>query len=350
MQEMEGIYYDNIARNLRFRTELGQVLRLLSTEGIAAIVLKGSALLEPVNRDFGLRPMGDLDILVDDANLARADDLVRGLGYSPDANEEIQQKTRDQHRHFPALFSPDGIVTVEIHRHIVRSDSPLHFDLSGLWDRARETAIAGTPAFGLAPEDLITHLCIHFFLDRRYSSRVALGQLCDISEAIQQYQSVLDWELFCREAQKRNHSGPLHSALFATRALLGTSPPDFVLRSLEPPAFNPDMAALFHKNRVLDTTPWLAHEILDPRSGYTPKNWIKSSFRRILPNMVDLASKYGKSNSRWPVLLYVRRTLQVAWLSGRSLLHPRRMRQDLQLDRWLHSLYETEGSGKKTRA
>ena len=338
MQEIEGIYYDNIARNLRFQAELGKVLRTLYTQEIAAIVLKGSALLEPVYRDIGLRPMGDLDILVDDDNLAFADDLVKGLGYSPSANDEIQQKTRDEHRHFPALFSPDGIVTVEIHRHIVRPDSPLHFNLSGLRDRAPEATIAGAQALVLAPEDLITHLCIHFFLDRRYSSRAALGQLCDISETIQHYESVLDWELFCREAQKNNHSGPLHSALFAAKAMLGTSPPEFVLKSLEPPVFNPDMAELFHKNRVLGTTPWLAHEVLDPRSGYTPMNWVKSSFRRILPSTADLASKYGRSSSRWGVLLYVRRTLQVGWLSGRSLLHPRRMRQDLQLDRWLHSI------------
>jgi len=349
IQELEGIYFDNIARNLRFQAELNRVLSTLDTKGITAIVLKGSALLEPVYRDIGLRPMGDLDILVNDANLAPADGLVRGLGYSPDANEEIQQKTMDEHRHFPALFSPDGIVTVEIHRHIVRTDSPLHFNIFDLRGRARETTIAGAHGLVLAPEDLITHLCIHFFLDRRYSSRVALGQLCDISEAIQHYESVLDWDLFCQEAHRNSHSGPLHSALWATKTLLGTSPPESVLTSLEPQVFDPAMAELFNKNRVLGTTPWLAHEVLDPRSGYTPTNWVKGSLRRIFPNSADLATKYGKSSSGSSVLLYVRRTLQVAWLSGRSLLQPRRMRQDLQLDRWLHSLYETGGSDKQTR-
>ena len=147
-------------------------------------------------------------------------------------------------------MSPDGIVTVEVHHHIVRPDSPLHFDLSGVWERACSATVAGTQVLTLAPEDLLAHLCIHFFLDRRFSSRGALGQLCDTSKAMLHYGDRLDWDLFAREGKQRNLAGPVHCALFAVKELLGTAPPEKALKELEPRVFNPAMAQDFIDARL----------------------------------------------------------------------------------------------------
>ena len=343
VQDLQSDYYGSAARNLYLQSELGKVLQALRAEGIPAIVLKGAALAETVYRDAALRPMSDLDILVQERHLDYADSLIKGLGYSNSASPEVQKSTREEHRHYPSLLDPDRFVKFEIHRHIIRADNPLHFDLAGFWVRARPIAIAGAHALIPGPEDLLIHLCINFFLDRHNRSRGALGQVVDISETVLHYKDVLDWDLFAREVHQHNLAGPIYCALLATDKLLETTPPEDVLRNLRPVAFSPDLASRFIDRRVLETGPWLAHQLVNPCLNYTSLNVIKSALSRLFPERYDLAERYELSSSPgWPLGLYARRILQVSQLLGRALLRPQELRQDLQIDRWLHSLYVAE--------
>lgn len=76
------------ARQARFRGTLHQTLAAslvarLEDAGIRAVPLKGPLLAEALYGDPGLRPSGDLDILVDPAQLDAAVDVVMANGYGP---------------------------------------------------------------------------------------------------------------------------------------------------------------------------------------------------------------------------------------------------------------------------
>jgi len=64
MRAFEQEYHrvDSDARNY---AELGQLLRSLKDRGVEVIVLKGAALAETVWKNIALRPMADMDLLVD---------------------------------------------------------------------------------------------------------------------------------------------------------------------------------------------------------------------------------------------------------------------------------------------
>lgn len=335
MQDLEEVYYGNFARNMSYQAELGKALTALQAEGIPAIVLKGAALAEAVYQDIGLRPMVDLDIMVHEGHIDRADSVVRGLGFLPRESPDQQKKMRETHRHYPALVSPDQMVPIEIHRHIVESDSPFHFELAGFWTRARGAAIAGTQALVLAPEDQLTHLCLNCFLDRKYRSSGALGQLCDISETILHNWDTVDWDLFNYEAHQHNLAGPIYCTLFTVKELTGTAPPGNVLKDLEPESFSVGMAQRFIEKRVLRAGQWVPLEFVRPR---------KNPWRRLFPDQSYLAQRYGWSgSSRWIFWLYLRRMVEGSKLLSQSLSRPWDMGQDLRINRWLQSLY---GSGE----
>ncbi len=341
MQELEEVYYGNFARNLYYQAELGKALQALQAEGIPTIVLKGAALAERVYKDIGLRPMVDLDIMVPERSMERADIAVRRLGYLPKESPEKQQKIRENHRHYPALVSPDQMVPIEVHRHIVESTSPFHFDLAGFWTRAQGATVAGAQALVLGPEDQLTHLCLNCFQNRKYRSSGALGQLCDISETILHYWDTLDWDLFSQVAHQNNLAGPIYCMLLTVRELTGTAPPGNVLEGLKPEGFSVGMAQRFIEKRVLRASRWVPLEFVRPS---------KNSWRRLFPDHSYLAQRYGWSpRSRWFFWLYLRRMAEASKFLSQSLSRSWDMGQDLRINRWLRALYGSDQPGAPKR-
>jgi len=103
--------------------------------------------------------MCDLDLLVRRDDLARARDVLAGMGYAPQYFG-VEQVDYAQHHHLRPMARPDGI-RVEIHWTIARPVGPAEVDLEGIWERAQPAKIAGVQALVLSPEDLILHLCLH---------------------------------------------------------------------------------------------------------------------------------------------------------------------------------------------
>jgi hypothetical protein len=68
-------------RALAFEATLRRVVRALEDNSIPALPLKGTVLADRLYGDPGLRPTGDVDVLVEPARFAAAVDTLRGLGY-----------------------------------------------------------------------------------------------------------------------------------------------------------------------------------------------------------------------------------------------------------------------------
>ncbi len=69
------------ASNLRLLAAGRTIVDTLSGRDVPVVALKGLALLEVAYDDLSLRPMVDIDLLVPDASIQRAEDLVLELGY-----------------------------------------------------------------------------------------------------------------------------------------------------------------------------------------------------------------------------------------------------------------------------
>ena len=175
LQELKAVYVQNTVKNIYLRSEFRKVLGSIKEIDIPVIVLKGAALLETIYQNTALRPMSDIDLLVPEDKADEVQSLVMSLGYTPIGTLESQERTRDMYRHLPSLVDRDGTAAFEIHSHLVTRDSPLRFDLSGLWDRAKQVSMLDEDVLIPAPEHMLIHLAIHFFLDRRFRSYAASG-------------------------------------------------------------------------------------------------------------------------------------------------------------------------------
>lgn len=355
--QLKASYLANVARNLFFQAELRRALVALREQGVAVVLLKGAALANIVYGDSGLRPMSDLDLLVPEAQVYLAQGIVQGLGYCPVGSPEEQDNTEKHHRHLPGLARQGTPVLFEIHRHIVRQDSALHFDISGFWSRAQEVSIPpaslaqsggreGIRTLALAPEDLLIHLALNFFLDRRFRSVVALRQLCDIAESMRYYQASIRWQLFTENVLQYRLAGPVGCALHLAQVLLGAQVPPEVAHQLWPRGFEGAQVERFLRRRVLDTRTWVARGLATPGSDYRPTGVAVAALRRLIPSRRYLAYRYHTpvSGARG-YLLYFARICEGLGIFFRSAARPHDTTEDLAIDRWQHSLYEHRKNG-----
>jgi hypothetical protein len=87
MHSFKREYQLSMARNLGFIHEFDQIAEKLSTLGIPCIGLKGISLSRMIYPNPTVRPMIDIDILVQKETLSGVDEVVRALGYEATSNQ-----------------------------------------------------------------------------------------------------------------------------------------------------------------------------------------------------------------------------------------------------------------------
>lgn len=330
---------ENRVRYLFFiEPELDRILATLNREGIQVIALKGAALNRLVYRDLGLRPIGDVDLLIQEQHLSRARALFDELGYSQNTPSSEDLDKRDSYHYCPRLLSPDGSVEIELHRHLVRRSSPLYFEVHDLWRQAREKGIGNQNVWILGPVDLISHLCLKFFLDRglRQHSYAALRQLADIDETLTFYAEELDWSVLVRQAQARSHAAPIFCALYTARKLLGSRIDQKALDRLRPADMDDEQLSLFIERKILDLEPWFFHELVEPMEN-TGWNLAKASLRRLLPEEKFLREKYWDQFGACGLgSLYGLHLAELGQTLRGTADGGRRLKEHLRVDRWMY--------------
>lgn len=320
--------------------ELLRVLEGMGSAGVEIIPLKGAFLMNRVYPEVSLRPVGDLDLLARAEDLPRAMRTLAELGYrSKSGGDLLPSGANADHHHCPRVLSPDGAVELELHRHVVRRRTPLYFPVERFWERSAGGEIEGRPARVLAGRDLVTHLCLAFFLDRRRRTRGygSLRQLTDLSESIRRFERDIDWEGMIREYRDGALQAPLYVALRSAQELLEAPVPAEFLQTFRVRDFDDAAFSDFLRFKVLNDGFWFFHELVDPQDNHW-WNISKAAIHRILPTSSYLEYKYRlKDNSAaghllWEHLRDASRTALGAFKSPGSV--PR----ELGADFWMNQL------------
>lgn len=184
-------YRSTSLRNLLLLHALTECLQQLAAAQVPVIILKGAALAEVIYGNIGLRPMGDIDLLVHPRDVATVRSTLEGLGYTLD-RVETHPGALTEHEN-ELSFSRPGHVNVNLDIHWSLFDSPYYqsrIAMDWFWQTAQSARIAATPALMLGPEAQVIHLCGHLGLHHR-----AEGLLWwhDIAEVLFFYGDQLDW-------------------------------------------------------------------------------------------------------------------------------------------------------------
>lgn len=137
----------------------GALLKTLERSGVRNIVLKGAALAHTVYEHPWLRPMCDVDVLIDPARFEESLHRLETAGFRLPPKETIAF-TRDVSKCVPVGASDGAGVELELHWAIVQEHRQT-VNTTRLFEQARPFELDGHQALILGPVDLLLHQTVH---------------------------------------------------------------------------------------------------------------------------------------------------------------------------------------------
>ena len=330
---MSCLAYDSMFKSLY------EVLEVFHKAGIKVLLLKGSHLAQFVYQDAGVRPMGDIDILVRKEDLSKAENLLLQMGYE---NQQENAKAGSHHLHLPYFIHPEGKVYLELHWTITKPIWKFNIDIEGIWERAKAVKKDGIDMLVFSLEGLLLYLSLHATYQHHLMT-LGLVPFCDIAAIIHNaashnqipikkggeggcektytkkevftqeyysYCSEIDWDNLQARAQEWGIAKYLNLSLYLSHEIFGTSVPDGTIAAFtsEPSGKKITSEAI---KRILsvdaEKSPFsnVSHLFYD---GFHPNNsFIKRTifvFQRIFISPDKLAACYALPKTSIRIYLY----------------------------------------------
>lgn len=198
LQELRVRYQNNSALNVLLTGEMVSLLQLFERNRIPAVPYKGPAIGVGVYGNLSLRQFADLDILVPEAEVWRATELLIDRGYQAHFSIPPRKQSTFVRLSYVRLFQRDDDgTTVELHWRLAPRFFGAQFDTRRLWQAARMIQIQGANVRLPLPEDLILMLCIHGAKD----CWEKLEWVCCLAELIRCERQV-DWQSLLKQAER----------------------------------------------------------------------------------------------------------------------------------------------------
>ncbi len=222
-------------RNLRRLAELREIQTALAAQNIPIVALKGIVLAFLAYPDPSLRPMNDIDLLLDEKHLDSAVRILRNLGYSCPA--------RLRGLYFEGEVKLQKLGTqslIELHTQIEVTAPASAVDAGDIWSRSVKTRISDFEVYTLNEEDFLFHLCLH--MARRHCYTTGFLPFVDILKWVETHGANWDWPSLIRIARSKKYEAYIELTLDLARDFLSAPIPPSPMSNLPHLAVMKDIA------------------------------------------------------------------------------------------------------------
>jgi len=224
LPRLKGIYRYWWCSNQRLLYQAAAIIRSLDQAGVPSLVLKGAATAILHYRDMGVRPMGDIDLLVPVDQAAAAVAHLEQLGWRP-ARPRVADLIRYQHS---VTMVRDKGEALDVHWHVFREC--IQGDASaGFWRRSVPLEVLNTRCRALGPADALLHTVVH---GMRWNEEPTLRWIPDAMAILRSAPEALDWEAVGEEARERRLLLRMVRGLDYLRRTFDAPIPDTVLERI----------------------------------------------------------------------------------------------------------------------
>ncbi len=210
----------NVQKNLLFTGELLHLLDLFQQNAIPIAALKGPVLADSVYGHISLREFSDLDVIVHEADLSKAEDILTARGYQADFPDRHYRSAFLSYQGQYALRHSNTGISVDLHWRLSGRGVPFPLQLAEIWPRLEQVMIADRTVPTVAHDDLALFLAGHGTKEGWRS----LIWVCDFAEFLRKYQDI-DWVAVLDRAQQSHCSRSLLLAIALASTLLDAPAP-----------------------------------------------------------------------------------------------------------------------------
>ena len=247
LSKLKGVYRHTWSKNHFLSQRMIPLLEAFHLASIETLILKGAALILLYYGDYGLRPMGDFDVLVRRKDLRIAIAVLYRLGWTPESEwpkENIPfKKVLDQLSGSPVFELPE--VLLPFHHALGFEDTngghiDLHWHLShecltsqatdDFRKRAIPTQMNRIPIYVLNPTDQLLHVCLH---GSRWNHLPPVHWIADAMTILNTKELEIDWNHLSAQAEKHQLTLPVTDALFYLRETFDAPIPPVILQHLK---------------------------------------------------------------------------------------------------------------------
>jgi hypothetical protein len=304
----------SLSRNT-FNTEsTGEVLRLLNTENIKTVILKGLALENSVYGSSGLRQMSDVDILINRDECIKARNILISNGYESLPVKSFFHKLIIGYsgKHLPSLIK-NG-TSVEIHYELFGERKNILTKI--LYDSSYEVEIKGEKAWFPQAQIFFLYLVKHLWV-HEMNNESQLRLYTDLIVLIEKYYDEILNDNLLKYASEAGMSEILAWHLEPLRDMWGVSFPGW-LNDFIDKCHNQDFINKFFfflsspKNNPPDDKPGYYRQIIRDIPGFHRK--VLYVLGDLFPSVSFMKNRY-KCKSIWTVLFYYpHRVGKILWL------------------------------------
>jgi len=192
-------YYCSLVHAQGIWHEFLKISTAFEQKEIVLVPIKGTAFLGDIYTQMPVRPMIDMDLLVEERQLLKAESILNDLGYGKKLHGHKEEYWRNSQCHliFGKKQPPKG-PCIELHWGIdfKRRGRVI---LPELWSRIRKVNAAGRVIKLLSPEDTLFSLSLH---NRRYGRTLCLKNVCDLILVLYKYGHDFDWGYVLEQSRK----------------------------------------------------------------------------------------------------------------------------------------------------
>jgi hypothetical protein len=225
LDALKPTYRKTWAKNRVLFSDLAALLSAFRAAGIETLVLKGAALIALAYRDYGCRPMADLDVLVPRDRAAAAIDLLRELGWR---SIHGLPETLIGLRHADD-FVDARQCRLDLHWSVLQECCRAG-ETDEFWQASVPIEVEGVPTRGLCSADQLLQVCVH---GARSSFVQPVGWIADAMIVLRSSSGQVDWRRLLEQTHKRRLTVPMRDAMKYLHDHLGATIPTEVLDSLE---------------------------------------------------------------------------------------------------------------------
>lgn len=320
-------YHQTFLQNTLLYRHFEQLRRAFASQAIAPIALKGIVLANTVYPQIALRPMRDIDLLLDQQDITAAARILKELGYS-NILRHLTYVSRwhasyEQRRmaaleplghHLPVFIKRVGTfaICVELHHRIAP-------DMSSETVSSVLIADSEAPIRTLRPDYFLLHLCVHLRLHSRDAKLPRLIWLYDIAEWLNHYAQQIDWDTFWAIGRQHQLEDHIRQSLADAREVFGRAKTQAGDKTPSAPLLqlSPELHARLFPDH------WPSEELQFWRTAFQAGAWqgLRYIWEAVFPSPRFLVARYHLRHPAWIVLYYPLRALKAGYRLGKLLKH-----------------------------
>lgn len=243
---LKGIYRYAFYKNQLLFHQVHKIIQLLHEAGIQVMMLKGGALTLKYYGDYGVRPMGDIDILVGKNNVSAAMEILQQNGWLTTINITLDDAMHMFHS--VNLINSDN-QGIDLHWYVMHQCCWENVD-DDLWAYADTVDFRGLPICVLGPADQILHNCAHGIIWNQVSP---IRWIVDSITVLEKEGDSMDWPRLLLQTEKRQLTLTLSKCLAYINSIAGPRVPDWVMAALETIPISQEEKRLFLRLTAADS-------------------------------------------------------------------------------------------------